>query len=72
MDMLNRMTGTEKRSGPQLWRRAEIAAPIANRSEMHRADLLKPDVVSEVVLLGFGTLILASLVLFLATVVARA
>jgi len=45
---------------------------VANRSEMHRANLLRPDVLSEVVLLGFGTLILASLALFLAMAFARA
>ncbi len=39
---------------------------------MHRANLLRPDVLSEVVLLGFGILILASLALFLAIAVARA
>jgi len=38
---------------------------------MHRADLLSPDVLSEIVLLAFGTLILASLVLFLVTVFCR-
>jgi hypothetical protein len=70
MDMLNRYGRTEKRTGPQFWRGAEIAVPIANRSEMHRANLLRPDVLSEVVLLGFGILILASLALAIA--VARA
>ena len=66
------MTGTEKGHGPQLWCGPEIAVPVTSRSEMHRADLLRPDVLSEVVLLGFGILILASLALFLAIAVARA
>jgi hypothetical protein len=39
---------------------------------MHREDLLSRDLLSEIVLLTFGTLILASLVLFVATMVARA
>ena len=39
---------------------------------MHRKDLRGPDLLSEIVLLGFGTLILISLSLFLVTVLARA
>ncbi len=46
------MTGTEKGHGPQLWCGPEIAVPVTSRSEMHRADLLRPDVLSEFVLLG--------------------
>jgi hypothetical protein len=38
---------------------------------MQRADLLKPDLVSEIVLLGAGTLILASLVLIAVTALTR-
>jgi len=39
---------------------------------MLRADLLKPDLVSELVLLGSGALLLLSLLLFVVTAVARA
>ncbi len=38
---------------------------------MHRADLLKPDILSEIVLLGTGTLILAFLVLIAVTAFMR-
>ncbi len=38
---------------------------------MHPEELMKPDLLSEIVLLGFATLILASLVLFVATMLAR-
>jgi len=39
----------------------------ARRNAMHPEDLMKPDLLSEIVLLAFGTLILASLILFFAT-----
>lgn len=39
---------------------------------MHREDLLSPDLPSKIVLLGFGTLILVSLVLFVVTALTRA
>jgi len=39
---------------------------------MLRADLLKPDLVSELVLLGSGALLLLSLLLFVVTAVERA
>jgi hypothetical protein len=39
---------------------------------MHPEELMKPDLLSEIVLLTFATLTLASLVLFVATMVARA
>jgi hypothetical protein len=42
---------------------------LMNRSEMHREDLLSPDLVSEVVLMSFGVLILVSLLLFLANAI---
>lgn len=38
---------------------------------MQRKDLIGPDLLSEIVLLGFGTTILISLSLFLVTVLAR-
>ena len=38
---------------------------------MHPQELLKPDLLSEFVLLTFGTLILASLVLFTTTTLVR-
>jgi hypothetical protein len=39
---------------------------------MHREDLLGPDLLSEIVLLGSGTLILVSLLLIVVTAVTRA
>jgi len=45
---------------------------LTNRSEMHREDLLSPDLLSEIVLLSFGALILASLALFVVTVLTQA
>ena len=38
---------------------------------MHPQELLEPDLFSEFVLLTFGTLVLASLVLFVTTTLAR-
>jgi len=38
---------------------------------MHRADLLKPDLLSEIVLLGAGALIFAALLLVTVTALAR-
>jgi len=38
---------------------------------MHPEELMKPDLLSEVVLLTFGTLILASLVLFVTITLTR-
>jgi hypothetical protein len=39
---------------------------------MHREDLLSPDLLSEIVLLGSGTLIFVSLLLIVVTAVTRA
>lgn len=39
---------------------------------MHREDLLGPDLLSEIVLLGSGTLIFVSLLLIVVTAVTRA
>jgi hypothetical protein len=39
---------------------------------MHPKDLMKPDLVSEIVLLGSGALLIISLVLVLVTVLTRA
>jgi hypothetical protein len=41
-------------------------------NEMLRADLLKPDLVSEVVLLGSGALLVISLLLIVVTALTRA
>jgi hypothetical protein len=38
---------------------------------MHPEELMKPDLLGEIVLLTFGTLILSSLVLFVAAALAR-
>ena len=43
----------------------------AKRNHMLPCDLMKPDLLSEIVLLTFGTLMLASLVLFLASTFAQ-
>ncbi len=39
---------------------------------MHPEDVMKPDLFSEIVLLGFGSLILVSLLLFVVTALTRA
>jgi len=39
---------------------------------MHREDLLCPDLLSEIILLGFGELIFVSLILFLMAALSRA
>jgi hypothetical protein len=39
---------------------------------MHHEDLMRPDLLSEIILLTFGTLTLVSLVLFVVTALARA
>jgi hypothetical protein len=39
---------------------------------MHPEEIMKPDLLSEIVLMTFGTLILSSLVLFVMAVLARA
>ena len=39
---------------------------------MHREELISPDLLSEIVLLVFGVVILASMVLFVMIVIARA
>jgi hypothetical protein len=38
---------------------------------MHPGELMKPDLLSEIVLLTFGALVLSSLVLFVVTALAR-
>jgi hypothetical protein len=49
----------------------DATLPWAGRSAMHRADLLKPDLLSEIVLLGIGTLIFVSLLLIVVTALTR-
>ena len=44
----------------------------SGRSEMLRADLLKPDLLSEIVLLGSGALLFVSLLLIVVAAVTRA
>ena len=46
-------------------------APANGRSAMRSKDLMSPDLLSEIALLGFGMLILASLLLFLVTALTR-
>jgi hypothetical protein len=52
--------------GPGVWPDKMFAVP-ARRNAMHPEELMKPDLLSEIVLLAFCTLILASVVLFLTT-----
>jgi hypothetical protein len=44
----------------------------SGRSEMLREELLKPDLLSEIVLLGSGALLFASLLLIVVTAITRA
>jgi hypothetical protein len=44
----------------------------AGRAEMLRGDLLKPDLVSEIVLLGCGALLVVSLLLIVVNALTRA
>ncbi len=57
--------------GQQLARTRWLRAVVARRNDMHPEELMKPDLLSEFVLLTFGTLIVASLVLFITTTLAR-
>ncbi len=57
--------------GPAVCPNSWLQTLAARRTDMHPEALLKPDLVSEFVLLTFGTLILASLVLFVTTTLAR-
>jgi hypothetical protein len=52
--------------GPGVWPDKVFAVP-ARRNAMHPEELMKPDLLSEIVLLTFVTMILASVLLFLAT-----
>jgi hypothetical protein len=54
-------------SGP-----ASMAASVRRRNEMHPQDLMKPDLLSEIVLLGSGGLIFVSLLLIVVTALTRA
>jgi hypothetical protein len=47
------------------------AEPPTGRNNMHPEELMKPDLVSEIVLLIFGTLVLSSLALFVVAGLAR-
>ena len=57
--------------GQQLARTRWLRAVAARRNDKHPEELMKPDLLSEFVLLTFGTLILASLVLFTTITLAR-
>jgi len=56
---------------PAAWPDQVARTVAARRKDMHPEELMKPDLLSEIVLLTFGTLILASLVLFVATMLGR-
>jgi hypothetical protein len=45
---------------------------VARRNYMHPEEIMKPDLLSEIVLMTFGTLILSSLVLFVMAAFSRA
>jgi hypothetical protein len=45
---------------------------LRGKSTMHRADLLKPDLLSEIVLLGSGAVIVVAVLLILVTALTRA
>ena len=51
--------------------RAGLASASARGNDMHPEDLLGPDLLSEIVLLGSGTLIFVSLLLIVVTAVTR-
>ena len=57
--------------GPAAWSDQVARTVAARRKDMHPEELMKPDLLSEVVLLTFATLMVASLVLFVATMLAR-
>jgi hypothetical protein len=57
--------------GPEVPRTRCWRAVAAERNDMHPEDLMKADLLSEIVLLTFAALILASMVLFVATIVAQ-
>jgi hypothetical protein len=57
--------------GPAAWPDQVARTVAVRRNDMHPEELMKPDLLSEIVLLTFGTLILASLVLFVATMLDR-
>jgi hypothetical protein len=63
--------GAQMPFGQQLARTSWLQTLAARRNDMHPEELMKPDLLSEFVLLTFGTLILASLVLFVTTTLAR-
>src|ERR1700745_471829 len=46
--------------------------PLSGRGDMHREDLMNPDLLSEIVLLGCGSLLFVSLWLIVATALTRA
>src|SRR6266852_9089080 len=58
--------GRAPRQGPR-WH-----ASARRRNEMHPEDLMKPDLFSEIVLLGSGTLIFVSLLLIVGAALTRA
>jgi hypothetical protein len=45
---------------------------VARRNDMHPEEIMKSDLLSEIVLMTFGTLILSSLVLFVMAAFSRA
>jgi hypothetical protein len=48
-----------------------VRVPPAKRSEMHRDDLMNPDLLSEIVLLGSATLIFITLLAIVVTAFSR-
>jgi hypothetical protein len=55
----------------QLAKTSGDSPTVAGRNDMHPEEIMKPDLLSEIVLLTFGTLILLSLALFVVATLAR-
>jgi len=56
---------------PYSWGAKLIGNRGARRNDMHPEELMKPDLLSEIVLLTFGTLLFSSLVWFVVAALAR-
>ena len=49
----------------------EALAPVIRRDNMHPNELMKPDLLSEIVLLTFGMIVLSSVALVVVAAIAR-
>jgi len=65
-------TGSPSSGGHFVRTASKAAVPAGwGEGEMRSEDLMSPDLLSEIVLLGFGTLMLASLLVFVMTALTR-